>query len=282
MSRLTKHIIETIVGLALKEDLPFDDITTGALIKEDTPVDALIHAKEDLVLAGLICVACTFYMVDPGISISFDARDGDVLRPGEAICHLKGNASAILKGERVALNFLQHLSGIATLTHRFVQAVEGTGVRICDTRKTTPGLRGLEKYAVRVGGGFNHRYSLSDGVLIKDNHIKACGGIKEAIKQAKIEVPHLCRVEIEVTSLEEFMEALENGADIILLDNMDMGDMKKAVSIRDRGYPWVLLEASGGINMDNVKEVALTGVDVISIGGLTHSAGAVDISLDFI
>lgn len=268
---------EAALDLWLLEDLGQGDLTSALLIPEDQKGGGVILAKEEGVLAGLEVAQAVFQRVDGRIAFTPLIRDGDPLLPGLEVARLEGPLRGILAGERLALNLLQRLSGIATLTRRYVEAVRGTRAHILDTRKTTPGLRALEKYAVRVGGGRNHRFGLFDGILIKDNHIRAVGSVREAVRRARFQAPHYLKVEVEVTSLEELEEALEAGADLILLDNMDLDTLKEAVR-RAKGR--ALLEASGGMSLERVREVAETGVDYISVGALTHSARALDLSLE--
>lgn len=276
---LDKFLIERAIKEALIEDLSPGDLTTDATIPEPWERHAYILAKEDFILAGSLCFKTTFELLDSSLSIKFNALDGDWIKKGTRLAELKGNVASILKGERVALNFLQRLSGIATLTRQFVDEVAGLNVRICDTRKTTPGLRILEKYAVRVGGGFNHRFSLADGILIKDNHIAACGGVRLAVERARLHSPHGYKIEVEVSTKEDLLEAIEAGADAVLLDNMTIDELKSAVELARQMVPDLLLEASGGVNLENVRAIAETGIDIISVGALTHSARSVDISL---
>lgn len=266
---------------AIAEDIGSGDVTTNALIPPDLETSAVITAKSDGVIAGLEVALNVFELVDPSLETIVLVPDGSKVTSGELIGQVSGSTASILKAERVALNFLQRLSGIATMTSLYVQAVAGTEARIIDTRKTTPGLRELEKYAIRVGGGFNHRFNLSDGILIKDNHILA---LREAgftisgiIKLARDRSPHTLKVEIEVESIEEAKEAVEGAADVILLDNMHSRIMKEVVDFVDGRC---ILEASGGVNLDTVADIAETGVNLISVGALTHSAKAMDISLD--
>ena len=262
---------------ALQEDLGSGDITTAALIPSGRRARARVVAKAPLVLAGLAVAAEVFRLADPSLQWKSLASEGDTLEAGSPIARIQGSARGILGAERVALNFLQHLSGIATLTRRFVEAVRGTGVQILDTRKTLPGLRWLEKHAVRVGGGRNHRMGLSDGILIKDNHIALAGGVARAVRAARSAAPHTLRIQVEVQSLAEVRAALEAGADALLLDNMSPELLRKAVALaRGRAF----LEASGNVTLDRVREVAETGVDAISVGALTHSAPAADIALE--
>jgi nicotinate-nucleotide pyrophosphorylase (carboxylating) len=267
-----------VVRLALDEDLGWGDVTTDALVPRDTQGRAVVLMKQDGVLAGIDAIIETFIQVDASVRVELLAADGDTVRDRQDIAIARGAAASILKGERVALNLLQRLSGIATAARRYVDAVAGTGARIVDTRKTTPGLRALEKYAVRVGGATNHRMNLSDGVLIKDNHLAALGGdIAEAVRRARAYAPHTIRVEIEVLTIEQAEQAATAGADIILLDNMPPSTMREAVrAIRGRA----LTEASGGIRLDTVRAAAECGVDLISVGALTHSTPALDISLE--
>lgn len=273
---------------ALIEDIGSGDITTELIIPEKHQSIAHIIAKSDLVLAGLPFVRELFSLYDSTVKFNSLKHDGTELKSGETIAELGGNTRSILVCERTALNILQRLSGIATLTKRFVDAAKGSRVRILDTRKTTPCMRYLEKYAVRIGGGHNHRMGLYDGILIKDNHIKAAGGIKEAISTIKNKGPisppahHLIKIEVEVRNLDEVIEAIEAGADVIMLDNMDEETIKKAVRIIREKSPSVLIEASGNVTFENIRSIAETGVDFISIGALTHSAPAADITLKLI
>ncbi|MBA2849460.1 nicotinate-nucleotide pyrophosphorylase (carboxylating) [Thermosulfuriphilus ammonigenes] len=280
MERLDALLFRDLVCEALKEDLGHGDVTTTALVPEEKKGQAVIKAKENLVLCGLPVALEVFRTVDPEIEFSSGLIDGQEVARGETVARIRGRLSSILKAERVALNFLQHLSGVATQTRKFVRAIEGLPVRLVDTRKTTPGFRILEKYAVRVGGAHNHRFGLSDGVLIKDNHIRACGSITAALARAREKLPHVYLIEIEVRDLDELKEALEAGAPAILLDNMDLETLGEAVSLAKKRAPGVILEASGGIHLENIRAVAETGVDIISVGRLTHSAPAVDLSLE--
>lgn len=270
--------IDRIIRTALAEDIGWGDITTRACILPGSQSRAELVAKEDFVLAGIDVAAQVFTAVDATVSFEKLREDGRTIRRGEVFAWIKGASASLLQGERVALNLLQRMSGIATLTALFVESVEGTGARIVDTRKTTPGLRYLEKYAVRSGGGQNHRYALCDGILIKENHIHAAGGVTAAIQRAKAAAPHTLKVEVETTTLAEVEEALLAGADIILLDNMTPDELRQAVSVVDGR---TLTEASGGVNLKSVRAIAETGVDLISVGALTHSFRAVDISLLF-
>jgi nicotinate-nucleotide pyrophosphorylase (carboxylating) len=277
----SKPQIEEIVERALAEDLGKGDVTTRALIPGDQQGTGFILAKEEGILAGTGAARQVFHRVDPELEVEILLEDGARLKPGSKVAKVSGSIASILKAERVALNFLQRLSGIASETNRYVAKVEGLPVRIMDTRKTTPGLRSLEKYAVRVGGGENHRLNLGDGILIKDNHLVALRSqgldIKEIIARARQNAPQRLQVEVEVRTISEALEAVKAGANIVMLDNMNLEDMRKAVkSIQGSA----LIEASGGITLDNVRAVAETGVDFISIGALTHSTRALDINLE--
>lgn len=270
---------EPLVRAALAEDIGPGDITTTLCIPEGTRATATVLAKQPGVIAGLAIGALAFRLLDPDVDWSAHVGDGDRVGEGRTpLATVTGDARALLTAERVALNFMQRLSGIATVTARYVGLAAGTNAHIVDTRKTTPGLRVLEKYAVRAGGGFNHRLGLYDCVLIKDNHIKAAGGITAAVRGARAHLPHTMKIEVEVSTPAQVAEALAAGADIILLDNMDTEKMRRAVgTIGGRA----ISEASGGLTESRVAEVAATGVNVLSIGALTHSAPALDISLDF-
>ena len=275
--RLTHDHIDELLHRALAEDIGAGDVTTQALVPAHQSGVAVAYAKQDGVLAGNAIAARVFTLLDGAVDATSLLADGELLTPGTTFLQVEGSLQAILTGERVALNILRHLSGIATLTRAFVQAVEGTNARIIDTRKTTPGLRLFEKYAVRVGGGHNHRIGLFDGVLIKDNHIAACGSVTAAVERARTSVHHLLKIQIEAESLEQVAEALEAGADGILLDDMSPETMAAAVEMaQGRAFT----EASGGITLESVRDAARTGVDLISVGMLTHSAAALDISLD--
>lgn len=273
--------VREIIRRALAEDGVFNDITTAALVPPEQAGRGVLLAKEDGVIAGLPVAAQVFAEVDPCIRMTPLVGEGGEVRTGQEIARLDGRYASLLRAERVALNLLQRLCGVATMASRAVSAVEGLPVRVVDTRKTTPGLRPLEKYAVRTGGAHNHRYNLADGVLIKDNHLAALRGqgegIAAAVRRTRAAVPHTIRIEVEVTDLEQVDEALVAGAEIILLDNMEPAQMREA-ALRCRGR--ALSEASGGITLANIREVAETGVDIISLGALTHSAKALDISLE--
>jgi nicotinate-nucleotide pyrophosphorylase (carboxylating) len=270
--------VRQLIELAFAEDVPDRDITTEAVLTGTEFAQATIRAKSEGVIAGLPVAAAAFRRIDPGVGIELHRNEGDWVEEQLALASIAGSAVSILAAERVALNFLQHMSGIATATREMVKAVAGTGARIVDTRKTTPGHRVLEKYAVRMGGGANHRLGLSDGILIKDNHIEACAGIGEAVKRARAGATHLMRVEVECKTLAQVEDALAAGADAILLDNMDLDTLRQAVQhIGGRATT----EASGGVALATVREIARTGVDIISCGWITHSAPALDISLTF-
>ncbi|MBW1914408.1 MAG: carboxylating nicotinate-nucleotide diphosphorylase [Deltaproteobacteria bacterium] len=264
---------------ALEEDLGSGDITTEAIIPPEIEGKAVLEAREHMVLAGLPVFCRVFELVGSNISFSVLFNDSQTVPGGTQICTVTGPLSAILKGERTALNFIQRMSGIATLTREYVEKASSGKAKILDTRKTVPGLRHFDKYAVRMGGGSNHRIGLFDGILIKDNHIAVAGSISRAVELAKDNAPHTIKmeVEVEVENLTGVKEAVQAGADIILLDNMTQQDIKKAV---DFVQGKVLLEASGGVNLDNIGEISKTGVDLISVGALTHSIKAMDLSLE--
>jgi nicotinate-nucleotide pyrophosphorylase (carboxylating) len=268
--------IARLITLALEEDLGRGDVTTLATIPPAQTARGKIMAKADLTVAGLPLAAMVLQAVDTESGVRLLKSDGDAVRKGEVVLELWGNAAALLSAERTLLNLLQHLSGVATLTRRFVAAVAGTQCKIIDTRKTLPGFRLLDKYAVTQGGGTNHRMGLDDGVLIKDNHITVCGGVGAAVRQARARVSALLRIEVECTTLAEVQEAVEAHTDIILLDNMSTMQMREAVQFVNRR---ALLEASGNMSLERVREVAETGVDFISVGALTHSAPAADLSM---
>ncbi len=274
--------IESLIDRALGEDLSIGDPTCDALIPPELQARAVMVAKSDGVLAGVDVALAVFRRVDPTLDACASLSDGSPLSPGDAIAAVSGSAASIMMAERTALNFTQRMSGIATATRRYVDAVAGHDVRIVDTRKTTPGLRTLDKYAVRCGGGHNHRRNLGDGILIKDNHIQALRdhglSLADVVRKANANAPHTVRVEVEVESVDEAREALDAGAEILLLDNMSPAEMARAVDLA-RGR--AVTEASGGIDLDTVRDVAASGVDLISVGALTHSVRALDISLDF-
>lgn len=270
--------LDKLLLSALKEDIGTGDITTLCCIPAENRSEACFLAKENCVICGMDIAARVFSLVDEDISFTPLVKDGDTVGKGDVIATVFGPSRGILTGERVALNLMQHLSGIATATAKAVAAVTGTKARIVDTRKSTPGLRVLEKYAVRTGGGHNHRFNLSDGVLIKDNHIAAAGGILNAVFAARNAAPHVMKVEVETETLDETQQALDAGADIIMLDNMPLERMAEAVKIISGR---AITEASGNMGDRDLAEVAKTGVDVISIGALTHSVKSIDISLKF-
>lgn len=272
---------EAIVDLALAEDVGTGDVTTLVTVPAGAHAEGEIIAKGKGIVSGLDVAAFTFHRVNPMIAFSAHVLDSAKVEPGTTIAKVAGDARSLLMAERVALNLLQRLSGVATLTASYVEAVGGTKARIVDTRKTTPGLRILEKAAVRDGGGHNHRVGLADGVLIKDNHLAAIGGperIAKAVAQARERAPHTLKIEVEVTNLDEVREAVSAKADVILLDNMDLELMRKAVGIVSGK---AIVEASGNVRLETVRAIAETGVDLISVGALTHSAPALDISLNF-
>ena len=266
-----------MIKLALEEDLGAGDVTTDAMIDPDLKGEAYLIAREGLVLAGMAVFKSVFLEVGPGTEFEEYYADGDLVPPETRVCVLRGPLASILKGERTALNFLQRMSGIATLTHQYVEKVKPATVRILDTRKTAPSLRWFDKYAVRMGGGGNHRFGLSDGILIKDNHIAAAGSISRALSFARRNAPHTLKIEVEVEDLAGVEEACRGGADVILLDNMGPEELRKAVELVDGS---AMTEASGGITLDTVEDIAKTGVDMISVGALTHSAKAADFSLE--
>ena len=266
------------IGAFLSEDMGRGDITTQATVPRNTQGRGRFLAKETMVVAGIEAAEAVFAVLDPQMQIEAFVADGDEVEPGKVIARTQGFADVLLAGERTALNLMQRLSGIATLTRQYVKAIEGTSAQIVDTRKTTPGLRMLEKYAVSIGGAKNHRYGLDDGVLIKDNHIALAGGVKQAVKKAREAVGHLHKIEVEVMSEEGLREAFGAGADIVMLDNQTPEQTAQLVKVARELDPRVLLESSGGINLTNVRAYAETGVDLISIGALTHSARAMDIS----
>ena len=267
---------QELIDRALKEDIGSGDLSTRILPENLTGL-AKIYAKQKGVVAGLWLVEQVFQRVDPRIKIHRLAEDGDEVNIGGVVLELSGPLGSILQGERTALNFLQHLSGIATATKRAVAQVSGLSVSIVDTRKTLPGWRTLQKYAVRVGGGQNHRFGLYDAVMLKDNHLAAVGGLTEAVKRIKAQIGHMTKIEVECESIEQVKEAVTCGVDVIMLDNMDLVEMREAVQYIDRR---AIVEASGGMGEERLREVAETGVDVISIGALTHSVKALDFSLD--
>ena len=274
--KLLQSYVDNIISTALTEDINYIDVTTDYLIDDNSVSEAYYIAKDNGVLCGIEIAKRVFEILDENIVFDIKIKDGEEVRKGDIIAEMKGSTKNLLKGERTALNLLQHLSGIASATNRCVKLVEGTNARITDTRKTLPGLRALQKYAVTVGGGKNHRFNLSDGAMLKDNHIDAGGGITKAITSLREKIGHMVKIEVEVRNLDELKEALDAKADIIMLDNMSYADMKKAVEITDGR---ALLEASGNVTEENIRETAETGVDIISLGALTHSVKCFDISM---
>ena len=274
-----QFFIDHIIRVALEEDLGSGDLTTDAIMDAELKGNASLLAQERLVLAGLAVFSRVFKILSPEIEFEYYFEDGQIVPSDKEICIISGAISSILKAERTALNFLQRMSGIATLVRSYVDKVGMQGVRVLDTRKTAPGLRLLDKYAVRMGGGFNHRFGLYDGILIKDNHIMAAGSITRAVVLVREKAPHTVKVEVEVEDLAGVEEAIQAGADAILLDNMSPEIIRQAINLVDGR---VMTEASGNITLDNIMEVARTGVDLISVGAFTHSVRAVDMSLDLI
>lgn len=283
MRRLPEGLIEPVVRLALAEDLGrAGDVTAMACIPEDARMKAAFSARKPGVLAGIDCVRLAVLAMDPKASVDLRLSDGDAFDAGAVLAVVEADARAFLSAERTALNLVGRLSGVATLTRTYVEAVAGTKARIADTRKTTPGLRALEKHAVACGGGINHRFGLDDAILIKDNHVAVCGGVVEAVQRAKAFAPHLMKVEVEVDGLDQLAAVLaliDEGAapDVIMLDNFSLDDLRAAVA---RVAGRIMLEASGGVDLTTVRGIAETGVDVISVGALTHSAPVLDIGLD--
>lgn len=272
-----RHELQRKIEEWLQEDVGSGDVTTMSTIPADEHGVGILYAKESGVIAGLSIAQQVFETVDPALVFTASVEEGAHVKKGDQLAEVSGSVRSILSGERLALNLMQRLSGIATQTNAYVQAVSSTKARVVDTRKTTPGLRFLEKYAVRVGGGHNHRFALYDAVMIKDNHIKGAGGIAQAVEAARAQIPHTMTIEVEAETLEQVQEALDAGADIIMLDNMSNADMTQAVAlIQGRA----IVEASGGVNLETIRSIAMTGVDVISVGALTHSVKAFDISLD--
>ena len=277
MNKITEKInVDRLIMMALEEDISCEDVTTNAIMKEATIGEVELLCKEDGVLAGLDVFIRVFTLLDETTTVETYKKDGEMIKSGEKIALVKGDVRVLLSGERTALNYLQRMSGIATYTKRITSLLEGSKTKLLDTRKTTPNMRIFEKYAVKVGGGYNHRYNLSDGVLLKDNHIAAAGGIKKAVAMAKEYAPFVRKIEVEVENLDMVKEALEAGADIIMLDNMTPAQMKEAVAlIGDQA----LTECSGNISEDNVEKVIDLGVDYVSSGALTHSSPILDLSL---
>lgn len=274
--KLLQFYVDDIIKTALNEDINYIDSTTDLLIDPDDRSEAYFIAKASGVVAGLDVALRVFTLLDDTVEITRHFKDGDPVNKGDIIAEFKGKTAALLKGERTALNLLQHMSGIASYTNLCVKAVEGTNASICDTRKTLPGLRALQKYAVVMGGGKNHRYNLTDAAMLKDNHIDAYGGITNAVNALRKKAGHMLKIEVETRNFDELNEALAVGADVIMLDNMSCEDMKKAVEITAGRAK---LEASGNVTLDTIRKTAETGVDIISLGALTHSVTAFDISM---
>lgn len=274
--KLPQFTIDDVIKRGLAEDINYIDVTTDYLIPENQISTARFVAKDSGVLAGIEVAMRVFTLIDDTVTFELLKQDGDKVSKGDIILTMKGHTASLLKGERTALNLVQHMSGIATATHRCVELVKGTNASIADTRKTLPGLRALQKYAVVAGGGKNHRYNLSDAAMLKDNHIDAYGSLTNAVNALRAKAGHMVKIEVETRSLEELEEALAVGADVIMLDNMDCATMAEAVK-RTAGR--AKLEASGNITLENIAEVAKTGVDIISLGALTHSVTCFDISM---
>jgi len=273
---LPKFYVDDIIKTAIKEDINYIDISSAYVLPEDERTNAYFVSKADGVLCGIDAALRVFELLDDTFSYTLLMKDGDRVKKGDVIAEFSGKGVMLLQGERTALNILQHMSGIATMTAAAVQAVEGTGASIADTRKTLPGLRALQKYAVTCGGGRNHRFNLSDAAMLKDNHIDAGGGIEKTVELLRKRIGHTVKIEVETRNLDEVSQAVKAGADIIMLDNMDVETMKKAV---DMIAGRALTEASGNVTLDNIREVAKAGVDIISMGALTHSVKAFDISM---
>jgi len=269
-------MVDQIVALALFEDSGLGDVTSESILPGPRQGCGVIKAKQDCILAGTDVAQRAFQVLDPDVSLQLFFKDGDALSFGDEVMSVKGDLLSLLKAERVALNFLQRLSGIATLTRKYAAALQGYATRLTDTRKTTPGWRRLEKAAVRAGGGYNHRFSLYDGILIKDNHIAVAGSISAAVRAVKKRTSHLMKIEVEVTTMDQVDQALAAGADVIMLDNMSCKEMAEAVT---RIHGQAMVEASGNVSLETLKEIAATGVDVISCGALTHQAVSVDLSM---
>ena len=273
-----KDNVAELIEMALKEDMGTGDITTLSVIDAEREAHGIYKAKEDGIICGLDLISKVYHAISDDVHVVYHAKDGDAVKKGDVVAEVFGNAQILLSGERVGLNLVQRLSGVSTATRKAVESVKGYDAKIVDTRKTTPGMRVLEKYAVRIGSGNNHRFGLADGILIKDNHITAAGGITPAVLKAKANAPHTIKIEVEVESIEQAKEAVTAGADIIMLDNMTIEQMKACV---DMIAGRALTEASGNMGERNLAEVASTGVDFISIGALTHSVKSLDISLKF-
>jgi len=271
--------IDRIVNNALREDMPEGDITSENVVSQDSISKAVITGKEEGILAGIEVAEKVFKKIDPEIRIKKYFRDGQGIKKGEKLAVLQGSSISLLKGERTALNFLQRMSGIATLTRKFANALKGSSTKLLDTRKTTPGLRILEKYAVKTGGGENHRFSLSDMVMLKDNHLRLVGDIRTAVERARANIRPGIKIEVETSNLKEVKESIGSGADMVMLDNMSLNKMREVVKWVNGRVP---LEVSGKVDLDNIKDIALLGVDYVSVGSLTHSFKSLDISMDFL
>lgn len=274
--KLSQIYIDNIIETALTEDINYMDVTTDNLLDDTHRSEAYYVAKDDGVLCGIEIAKRVFELTGGDVDFQIKINDGEYVKKGDIIAVMSGSTRTLLKGERTALNILQHMSGIATATNKCTELVKGTNAMVTDTRKTLPGLRALQKYAVTVGGGKNHRYNLSDGAMLKDNHLDAYGGITPAVTALREKIGHMVKIEVEVRNLEELAEALECGVEVIMLDNMSCEDMKKAVEITAGR---ALLEASGNVTLANIRDVALTGVNIISLGALTHSVKCFDISM---
>lgn len=277
---MDQNTLDKLIRSFLREDIGRGDITSESIFPADQLGSARLVARENFIAAGFETIAArTFFLQNSNITTADAAKDGSAIKPGDILLTVSGPVVDLLKAERVALNLVQRLSGIATFTSRFVKEVQGNSARITDTRKTTPGLRMFEKYAVTCGGGYNHRYNLADGVLIKDNHIAACGSLKNAVERVRGQIPHTIRIEVETDTLEQVKECLQCNVDIIMLDNMSTEMMTEAVALIDGR---AIVEASGNVNLERVKRIAECGVDIISIGALTHSAPSCDIGMDWL
>ena len=277
MNKITMTLqVDHLILEALKEDISSEDVTTNSVMKEAVPGEVDLICKEDGIIAGLEIFSRVFTLLDADTKVELFCKDGDEVKKGQKMGKVTGDIRVLLSGERVALNYLQRMSGIATYTHSVASLLEGTGITLLDTRKTTPNMRVFEKYAVKVGGGYNHRYNLSDGILLKDNHIGAAGGVKEAVQMAKEYAPFVRKIEIEVENIDMLKEALDAGADIIMLDNMSVEDMKEAVKLVSGKAE---TECSGNVTKENVERLVDIGVDYISSGALTHSSPILDLSL---
>ena len=274
--KLSQSYIDDIIKTALSEDINYIDVTTDNLLDDTHQSEAYYVAKDDGILCGIEIAKRVFEIVGGDVQFNINIPDGQQVKKGDIIATMSGSTRTLLKGERTALNILQHMSGIATATYKCTELVKGTSAMVTDTRKTLPGLRALQKYAVTAGGGRNHRYNLSDGAMLKDNHIDAYGGITQAVKALREKIGHMVKIEVEVRNIEELNEALSAGADVIMLDNMNCDEMKKAVEITNGA---AMHEASGNITDENIRDVALTGVNIISLGALTHSVKCFDISM---